>query len=304
MRRAGGRAGRALASASVAPITEDAAPEEVPAAAALVRRVIGLLVFVAVLALVVSVLPGLQEVRARFHSAEPGWLAATFACVFASTLSYVAAVRGTLSRRPGGARAGTSGWPKQGSNAPAPANCGGIGGPALGALVMRRAGVPSEVATPRSGALFLLTERASFVAIAPAGIVGGPGCSGGRHGLGRARGCRRRSGIAAMAAVAGWGACRSGSRARAAPRRALGERIGAPLRDGVQESLALLRPAIRSSSAAVPAISASRSPPSARPSRPSAAKARRSPPSSWPTRSGRWARCSRRPAARGQPRAG
>ena len=76
---------------------EDAARTGVPASAALVRRVIGLLVLVVVLALVVSVLPGLQDVRERFHRAEPTWLAATFACVFASTLSYIAAVRGTVT---------------------------------------------------------------------------------------------------------------------------------------------------------------------------------------------------------------
>ena len=40
---------------------------------------------------------------------------------------------------------------------------------------MRRAGVPSAVATQRSAALFLLTSAASFVAIAIAGTVGGLG---------------------------------------------------------------------------------------------------------------------------------
>jgi hypothetical protein len=29
------------------------------------------------------VLPGLDEVRERFHRAEPGWLAVMFACVLA-----------------------------------------------------------------------------------------------------------------------------------------------------------------------------------------------------------------------------
>jgi uncharacterized membrane protein YbhN (UPF0104 family) len=157
----------------VAHTTEDSGPEEVPAAAALIRRVIGLLVLVAVLVLVVSVLPGLDEVRERFHRAEPGWLAVMFACVLASTLSYVAAVRGTLSRRPGWRASWNLGMAEQGSNVLLPT--GGIGGPALGAVVLRRAGVPPEVATPRSAALFLLTSAASFVAIALAGILGGLG---------------------------------------------------------------------------------------------------------------------------------
>ena len=66
------------------PPSTDAAAQDVPASAALVRRVIGLLVLVALLALVVSVLPGLQDVRERFHRAEPGWLAVTFAFFMAS----------------------------------------------------------------------------------------------------------------------------------------------------------------------------------------------------------------------------
>ena len=52
---------------SSAPLSDgDAAPpEEVPASAALVRRALGVAALVIVLALVVSVLPGLQEVRDR-----------------------------------------------------------------------------------------------------------------------------------------------------------------------------------------------------------------------------------------------
>jgi uncharacterized membrane protein YbhN (UPF0104 family) len=222
-----------------AQITEDEGPQEIPASAALARRVIALLVFVALLALVVSVLPGLQDVRERFHSAEPAWLAATFASVFASTLSYVAAVRGTLSRRPGWRGSWNLGMAEQGSNVLLPT--GGIGGPALGALVLRRAGVPSEVATPRSAALFLLTSAASFVAIAVAGIVGGLGVvAGGMGWVGTW--LPAALALAAMAAVAALGRLPVGRPTEGqgfAARWA--NRIGAVLRDGVQESFVLLR---------------------------------------------------------------
>jgi uncharacterized membrane protein YbhN (UPF0104 family) len=223
----------------VAPTTEDSGPEEVPAAAALVRRVIGLLVLVAVLVLVVSVLPGLDEVRARFRRAEPGWLAVTFACVLASTLSYVAAVRGTLSRRPGWRASWNLGMAEQGSNVLLPT--GGIGGPALGAVVMQRAGVPSEIATPRSAALFLLTSAASFVAIALAGIIGGLGLLiGGISWVGTW--LPAALAIAAMAGVAGLARLPVADPARQQRLAARwASRIGALLRDGVQESLALLR---------------------------------------------------------------
>lgn len=223
----------------MSPTTEDAAPQEVPASAALVRRLVGLVVLVALLALVVTVLPGLDEVRERFNRAQPAWLAVTCACVFASTLSYVAAVRGTLSRRPGWRASWNLGMAEQGSNVLLPT--GGIGGPALGAMVLRRAGVPSAIATPRSAALFLLTSAASFVAIVIAGIVGGLGVLAGGMGW---VGTWLPAGlaIAAMAAVAALARLPVGEPTEGqgfAARWA--NRIGAVLRDGVRESFVLLR---------------------------------------------------------------
>jgi uncharacterized membrane protein YbhN (UPF0104 family) len=201
--------------------------------------VIGLLVLVGALVLLVSVLPGLDEVRARFRRAEPGWLAVAFACVLGSTLSYVAAVRGTLSRRPDWRASWNLGMAEQGSNVLLPT--GGIGGPALGAVVLKRAGVPSEIATPRSAALFLLTSAASFVAIAVAGTVGGLGLLiGGISWVGTW--LPAALAVAVMAGVAALARLPVGDPAqkqRFAARWA--SRIGAVLRDGVQESLALLR---------------------------------------------------------------
>jgi hypothetical protein len=128
---------------------------------------------VAVLVLVVSVLPGASGRARPFSRADPAWLAVTFACVPASMLSYVAAARGTLSRRIGWRASWNLGTAERGSNVLLPT--GGIGGPALGAVVMRGAGVPSAFASPRSAALFLLTSGASFAAIAVAGAATGLG---------------------------------------------------------------------------------------------------------------------------------
>jgi uncharacterized membrane protein YbhN (UPF0104 family) len=60
------------------------------------------------------------------------------------------------------------GFAEQGANVLLPA--GGAGGPALGALVMKRAGVPGELAAQRHAVLFLATSAVSFVALALAGI--------------------------------------------------------------------------------------------------------------------------------------
>jgi uncharacterized membrane protein YbhN (UPF0104 family) len=224
---------------SAPPADRDSTPQEVPASAALVRRVLGLVVLVAVLALVVSVLPGLQDVRERFSRAEPVWLVVMFVCTLASTLSYVAAVHGTLSRRFPWRASWNLGMAEQGSNVLLPT--GGIGGPALGALVMRRAGVPSAFATPRSAALFLLTSGASFVAIVLAGIATGLGLLPSDSSW---VGTLLPAGVAVavLAAVAALGRLPVGqpSDEQGLAARWI-TRIGALLRDGVQESFALLR---------------------------------------------------------------
>lgn len=145
----------------------------VPPAGALIRRALGLVVVVVALVVLVTVLPGLDDVRDRFGRASVAWLAITFLCALASTLSYVAAVRGTLSRQIDWPKAWNLGMAEQGSNVLLPT--GGVGGPALGALLLRRAGVPIAVAGPRSAALFLLTSATSFAAIFVAGTLTGSG---------------------------------------------------------------------------------------------------------------------------------
>jgi uncharacterized membrane protein YbhN (UPF0104 family) len=214
--------------------------QDVPTARALVQRVLGLLVLVVILALVVSVLPGLHDVRAQFSRANPIWLVATFLCALASTLSYVAALRGTLSRQIPWGGSWNLGMAEQGSNVLLPT--GGVGGPALGAIVMRRAGVPTAIANPRSAALFLLTSATSFAAIIVAGTATGIGLlpAGGVAWVGTLL----PAGMAAAAvlAVASLGHLPVGE---ASPTHGFVKRwrrrFGSLLRDGVQQSIALLR---------------------------------------------------------------
>ena len=49
---------------------------------------------------------------------------------------------------------------------------GGAGGPAFGAYVMTRLGVPADLAASRHAALFLATSAVSFVALVFAGHAG------------------------------------------------------------------------------------------------------------------------------------
>jgi len=215
------------------------ASSEVPSSRALLRRALGLGLLVGVLVLVVSVLPGLEDVRERFSRADASWLVIVFACALAKTLSYVAALRGTLARRISWRSSWNLGMAEQGSNVLLPT--GGVAGPALGAIVMRRAGVPTSIATPRSAALFLLTSATSFVAIIVAGTLSGLGLLPGSASW---IGTLLPAGLAAAAvvAVAALGRLPVGEPSQAQNfvvrwRR----RIAAVLRDGVQESIALLR---------------------------------------------------------------
>ena len=189
-------------------------------------------------------------------------------------LSYVVALRGTLSRRIRWRYSWHLGWPSW-----AATSCcrpAASAGRRWGALVMHRAGVPTAIAAPRSAALFLLTSATSFAAIVLAGTATGLGllpgdaCVGGLAAAGgdrggrhrrrsrRSRGCRwarrERRPDASRAGAAGWPACCVTASSRAPPSCA---------------------PAIRSSSAAASATCLLDRRPGRRLRRPSAAGGRR-----------------------------
>jgi uncharacterized membrane protein YbhN (UPF0104 family) len=211
----------------------------VPTTAALGRRVLGLAALLAVLALVIGVLPGLDEVRARFGSAEPIWIAIAAACSLTSRLCYVAALRGTLSRQITWRASWNLGMAEQGSNVLLPT--GGVGGPALGAIVLHRAGVPTGVAAPRSAALFLLTSATSFAAIVLAGLATGAGVLPADVSW---VGTLLPAGLAIVlvTGVAGLARLPVGRRSQDEGRAARwGRQAAGLLRDGVKESIALLR---------------------------------------------------------------
>jgi uncharacterized membrane protein YbhN (UPF0104 family) len=113
--------------------------------------------------------PGIEDVRDRFEAAEPGWIAVAAAFSLASMFGFVRALWAAFDRLVPWRRALILGFAEQGANVLLPA--GGAGGPALGALVMRRAGVPGELAAQRHAVLFLATSAVSFVALAVAGLL-------------------------------------------------------------------------------------------------------------------------------------
>jgi uncharacterized membrane protein YbhN (UPF0104 family) len=134
---------------------------------AIVRRAVLFAVLAVVAAVAIGSLPGVGEVRERLAGADPRWLLAVAACAMGSMLGFVRALWAVFDRVVPWRRAVVLGFAEQGANVLLPA--GGAGGPAFGALVMRRVGVPSDLAAQRHAALFLATSAVSFFALVLAG---------------------------------------------------------------------------------------------------------------------------------------
>lgn len=139
----------------------------------LARRIAGLALLVAAVALLIGTLPGLGEVREHFADAQPGWLVALFALELGSCLSYVVAFRGVFCARLGWRFSYEIGMAEQGTNVLLPA--GGVGGLALGAWALRQGGMGTDRIARRSVAFFVLTSIPNFVSAAVLGCLLGAG---------------------------------------------------------------------------------------------------------------------------------
>jgi uncharacterized membrane protein YbhN (UPF0104 family) len=147
-------------------------PEPLPrelSTAGFARRAGGLVLVGLVVALLISTLPGLDEVRDRFAHAEPIWLMALFFLELASCLSYVVAFRGVFCTRLGWRFSYEIGMAEQGTNVLVPA--GGVGGLALGAWALRQGGMSADRIARRSVAFFVLTSAPNFLCAALFGLA-------------------------------------------------------------------------------------------------------------------------------------
>jgi uncharacterized membrane protein YbhN (UPF0104 family) len=111
----------------------------------------------------ISALPGVDDVRDRLADADPRWVLAAAACELMSMLGFVRALWAAFDRVVPWRRALVLGLAEQGANVLLPA--GGAGGPAFGTLVMRKVGVPGDLAARRHAALFLVTSAVGFFAL-------------------------------------------------------------------------------------------------------------------------------------------
>src|SRR3954453_8238288 len=115
-----------------------------------------------------AALPGVDEVRDKLTAANPWWIVAVAVLRLNSMMGFVRALWSAFNRVMPFRRAIVLGFAEQGANVLLPA--GGAGGPAFGAFVMRRLGVPADLAGQRHAALFLATSAVTFFALVFAGF--------------------------------------------------------------------------------------------------------------------------------------
>lgn len=161
------------------------------------------------------------------------------ACSLSSVLGFLATLIGAFDRIVPLRRGLLLRLAEQGANVLLPA--GGTGGPAFGTFVMRRAGVPSEIAAERHVALFLITSAVGFVSLALFGTLEAVGILPGDAPLVGTL-LPAVAGVAVIGGVAGFSRGRGG--AEPAAERRLANRVWRLqefLRTGVRTSLVVLR---------------------------------------------------------------
>ncbi|HEX4110721.1 MAG TPA: flippase-like domain-containing protein [Solirubrobacteraceae bacterium] len=125
---------------------------------------------------VVLVLPGLSSVRDQFDHGRVGWVVAGIVLEILSCGCYVLLFRGVMGGSLSAAENVQVGLGEQGIAALLPA--GGLGGLALGAVVLRRRGVDRKFVWRRTVAFFLLSSLANVVALLAVGLLLAAGVGG------------------------------------------------------------------------------------------------------------------------------
>jgi uncharacterized membrane protein YbhN (UPF0104 family) len=149
-----------------------------PYARRLRASVVGLLVMIALVAGLVSALPGLDEISRPLSHASTTWLLAAIGLEYLSCTGYVLVI---LLAFPRGRSRPTArlAWAELAANAVLPA--GGLGGLGLGAWVLARRGVTSARIAERSTVVFMLTSAANVAALVAVGLGLGLGLLAGPH---------------------------------------------------------------------------------------------------------------------------
>jgi uncharacterized membrane protein YbhN (UPF0104 family) len=147
---------------------QDELPDEF-AARSIKRRAITVAGIIVVLALVVLLAPGLGEVRSQLEGISPGWVAVAIVLEALSCASYVLMFRPIFCPRMSWKMSWQISLSEVGVGSIVPAS--GISGLALGAWVLRQAGMPADKIARRSVAFFLIKSSINFVLVAVLGYL-------------------------------------------------------------------------------------------------------------------------------------
>ena len=122
----------------------------------------------AVVAIAISALPGLDEVRAHLEGAKPVWIVALALAEVGSCAGYLLVFRSTFCAQMSWGLSYDIAMAELAANSLLPA--GGAGGLALGVWALRQAGMPTGHIARRSVAFFVVTSAANFLVLALVGI--------------------------------------------------------------------------------------------------------------------------------------
>jgi uncharacterized protein (TIRG00374 family) len=213
----------------------------------LLVRVAEITAIIAVVAIAISALPGLDEVRARLAGVQPIWIVAIALAEVGSCVGYLLVFRATFCARMPWGLSYDIAMAEQAANALLPA--GGAGGLALGVWALRQGGMPTDHIARRTVAFFVVTSAANFFALVLVGLGVFIGVLSGRRSavLTLVPALITALGILIIAvcprllrAVGKRGEGVGGGRLRARARRALRAGLSAGA-DGVDQAIALLR---------------------------------------------------------------
>jgi uncharacterized protein (TIRG00374 family) len=131
-------------------------------------RVAEIAAVIAVVAITVSAVPGLDEVRARLEGARPGWTAVVALAEVGSCAGYLLVFRSTFCSQMSWGLSYEIAMAELAANSLLPA--GGAGGLALGVWALRQAGMPTGHIARRTVAFFVVTSAANFFVLVLVGI--------------------------------------------------------------------------------------------------------------------------------------
>jgi uncharacterized protein (TIRG00374 family) len=134
----------------------------------LLVRVAEIAAIIVVVAIAISALPGLGEVRTRLEGVQPIWIVAIALAEVGSCVGYLLVFRSTFCARMPWALSYDIAMAEQAANALLPA--GGAGGLALGVWALRQSGMPTDHIARRTVAFFVVTSAANFFALVLVGI--------------------------------------------------------------------------------------------------------------------------------------